>query len=45
MVVVSAGHVCGTRGSDIAFSAADELGMSVVRGMTVVGGMCEIYMC
>ena len=33
MLVVSAGHVCGTRGSGIVFSAADVQGMSVVRGM------------
>ena len=26
-------------------SAADILGMSVVRGMTGVGGVCEMYMC
>ena len=30
MVVVSAGHVGGTRGSDIVSSAADGLWMSVV---------------
>ena len=30
MVVVSAGHVCGTCGSGIVCSAADVLGMSVV---------------
>ena len=30
---VSAGHVDGTRGSGIVSSAADELWMSVVRGM------------
>ena len=33
MVVVSAGHVGGTRGSGIVSSAADVLGMSVVRVM------------
>ena len=38
--VVSAGHVCGTRGSDIVSSAADLLWMSVVRGMRGVGGVC-----
>ena len=39
---MSAGHgyVCGTRGSGIVSSAADVLGMSVVRGMRGVGGMC-----
>ena len=31
--MVSAGHVGGTRGSGIVSSAADELRMSVVRGM------------
>ena len=36
-VVVSLGHeyVGGTRGS----------GMSVVRGMRGVGGVCEMFMC
>ena len=43
MVVVSAGHVGGTRGSGIVSSAADVLGMSVVRRMRGVGGMCEMY--
>ena len=33
MVVVSAEHVSGTRGSSIVSSAADVIGMSVVRGM------------
>ena len=33
MVVVSAGHVGGTRGSGIVCSAADVLWMNVVRGM------------
>ena len=42
VVVVSAGHVCGTRGSGILFSVSDLLGMSVVRGMGGVGG---VYMC
>ena len=42
---VSAGHeyVAGTRGSFIVSSAADVLGMSVMRGMKEVGGVCEIY--
>ena len=31
--MVSAGHVGGTRGSGMVSSAADELWMSVVRGM------------
>ena len=30
---MSVGHVCGTRGSGIVSSAADVLGMSVVRGI------------
>ena len=45
MVVVSAGHVGGTRGSGIVSSTADVLWMSVVRGMRGVGGVCEIYIC
>ena len=32
----------GTRGSCIVFSAADVLGMNVVRGMRGVGGVFEI---
>ena len=32
----------GTRGSGIVSSAADVLGMSVVRGIRGVGGMCEM---
>ena len=39
MVVASAGHVGGTRGSGIVSSAADVLWM---RG---VGGVCEMCMC
>ena len=35
----------GTRGSGIVFSAADMLGMSVVRGMKGVGGVCEMCIC
>ena len=38
--MVSAGHVCGTRFSDIVSSAAGVLWMSVVRGMKGVGGVC-----
>ena len=45
VVVVSLGHVGGTRGSGIVFSAADVLWMSVVRGMRGGGGVCEMYMC
>ena len=45
MVVVSAGHVGGTRGSRIVSSAADVLWMSLVRGMRGVGGVCEMCMC
>ena len=37
--MVSAGHVSGTRGSDIVYNAADVLGMSGV------GGVCEMCMC
>ena len=42
MVVVRAGHeyVGGTHGSGIVSSAADVLGMSAVRGMRGVGGVC-----
>ena len=38
-------HVGGTCGSGIVSSAADVLGMSVVRGMSGVGRVCEICMC
>ena len=37
------GHVCGTRGSGIVFSAADVRWMIVVRGMREVGGVCDVY--
>ena len=37
--------LCGTRGSCIGSSAADVLGISVVRGMRGVGGVCEMCMC
>ena len=42
VVVVGAGYVGGTRGSGILSSGANMLGMSVVRVMTGVGGMCEM---
>ena len=42
--MLSAGHVGKTRGSGILFSAADVLGISVVRGMRGFGGVCEICM-
>ena len=42
MVVVSAGHVGGTRGSGIVSSAVDVLWMSVVRGMRGVDEVCEM---
>ena len=41
---MSTGHMCGTRGSGIVFSAADVLWMSVVRGMRGIGGVCEMCM-
>ena len=42
MGVVNAGHkyIGGVRGSGIVSSAADVLGMSVVRGVRGVGGLC-----
>ena len=45
MVVESAGHVGGSRGSSIVSSAADVLWMSVVREMRGNGGVCEMCMC
>ena len=45
VVVVSAGHIGGTRGSGIVSSSADELEMSVVRGMRGFCGLCEMCMC
>ena len=45
MVVVSAGHVGGTRDSGIVSSEDDVLGMSVVRGMSGFGGVCAMCMC
>ena len=44
MVVVSAGHLGGTRDSGIVSSAAEALWMSVVRGIRV-GGVGEMCMC
>ena len=44
MIVLSAGHVAGTRGAGIVSSTADVLWMSVVRGMKDVGGVCEMCM-
>ena len=43
MVVVSAGHEGGARGSAIV-SVDGVLGMSVVHGMRGVGGGCEMYL-
>ena len=43
--MVSAGYVGDTRGSAIVSRAADVLWMSVVRGMTGIGGVCEMCMC
>ena len=43
--MVSAGHVGGTRGSYIVSSAADVLGMSVVREMRGVGRVCKMCIC
>ena len=45
VVLVSAGHVGGTRCSCIVSSAADVLVMSVMRGMTGVGRVYEVWMC
>ena len=45
VVVVSEGHVCGTRGSGIVSSIADVLWMSVVRSMRGIDGVCEMFMC
>ena len=44
MVGISAVRVYmgGTRGSCIVSSAADVLGMSVVRGMKGLGGVCKM---
>ena len=43
--MVTAGHLCGTRGSGIVSIAADVLWMSVVCGMRGVGGVCDMCMC
>ena len=43
--VTGSEYVAGTRRSGIVFSAADVLGMSVVRGMRGVGGVCEMCTC
>ena len=45
VVVVSVGHVGGTRGSGIGSSAAELLEMSVVRGMRGVVGVCVMWTC
>ena len=45
VVVLSAGHVGGTRSSGIVSSIADVLWKSVVWGMRGVGGVCEMCMC
>ena len=45
VVAVSEGNVGGTRGSGIVSNAADMIGMSVVRGMRGVGGVCEMCIC
>ena len=45
LAVVSVGHVGYTRSSRIVYIAADVLGMSVVRGMRGVGGVCGMCMC
>ena len=42
MVVVSAGHVGGTRGSVIVSSAGDVILISVVRWMRGVRVVCEM---
>ena len=45
VVIVSTEHVGGARGSGIVFSAANVLGMSVMRGVRRVGGVCEMCLC
>ena len=45
VVVVSAWHVGGTRGSGIVSCAADVLWMSVVRDIRGVGGVCDMSVC
>ena len=44
-VVVSVGHVGGTRVSCIVSSAANMIGISVVHGIRGVGGVCEMCIC
>ena len=43
--MVSAEHVSGIRSPGIVSSAAEVPGMSVVRGMRGVGGVCEMCLC
>ena len=43
--MVSTWHVGGTPGSGIVSNTADVLGVSVVRGMRGIGGVCEMCMC
>ena len=45
VVVVSAGHVGGTRGSGMVSSAADVLWIRAVRMMRGVCGVCVTCMC
>ena len=45
MVVLSAGHVGGARGSGIVSCAADVIWMSVVPGTRGVEEVCEMCMC
>ena len=45
LIVVTAWHVGGTRGSGIVSSTTDVVGMSVVRGLRGVGRVCEMCMC
>ena len=47
VVAVSVGCEClgGTPGSCVVDTADDVLEMSVVRGVTGVGGLCEMCMC
>ena len=42
---MSEGHVGDTRGLGTVSSAADVPGLSMVRGMRGVGGVCEMCMC
>ena len=45
VVVVTAGHVGGTRGPGIVSCAADVLGMRVVREIRGIGGVCKMCTC